>query len=265
MWTAYIDGRYVPVEEAKVPVADRGLLYGDGIFATVKVQNGQPLHLSDHLKRLAKQCGRIGILMPPLSEAIIQQLIDQNPPTPLLRLRIVVTGGCRFPFDLKPREGSVAAFVQPFTPYEGAGLRLAIFSHPLELVHAHLKTLSNYNRFFVIQEAKDRGFDDGLSLSYEGYLLEASFGNLFWIVKDTLFYPDPSLPLYFGLTLEKVLEAFEGEKRPVKAKLDDIPDEALLYRTNTMGGILPIAQIENRLFQIIPYPEKEGRLSLSSK
>lgn len=248
MYSAYVDGAFVPFEEAKLPVNDRGALYGDGIVATIKVENGVALHLSWHLHRLKKQCQEIGLINEVPSESIIEQLIAMQPPHPIFRLRILITGGEGFPFDLRPRSGHVVAFLEPYTIPIPERLRMGLFPHPFQMVHAHFKTMANFNRFWVAHEAKSRGFDDGITVSPEGYLLEASFGNLFWQQGHTLYIPDRRLSYYPGVTITLFLEETECDVKEVCCTLEDIPSDAAIFRTNTMGGIVPIISIEGRMF-----------------
>lgn len=94
MGIVYYNGEMVPEEEVKIPLFDRGFLYGDGAFAVIQINEGVPLFLKEHVKQLQKHCMSFNLVMPPLESETIQQLITHNLATQgIWRLKIVVTGG----------------------------------------------------------------------------------------------------------------------------------------------------------------------------
>ncbi len=258
----YLNGELVPQEDAKIPLNDRGALYGDGLVATVRVENGEPYLLQAHIDRLREQCEALSIRTPIPTESALRELIAVGPTHPVQRLRIVVTGGTSFPFDLRPRTGSSYAFLEPYDYPTPTSLRMGLSQTPLTLAHARYKTMANFNRFWVSHEAKARGFDDGISVTPDQYILEASFGNLFWIHDNQLYYPDPSLPYYLGITLTNLLEKVSFRLHEVMWTLKDLPVGSYCYRTNTMGGVVPISQIETYLFPTCPWSEHGTLVSL---
>ena len=68
MSLVYLNGSYLSPDEARVPVADRGLAYGDGVFTTVRISGGAPLFLGWHLQRLARDAAAIHAPAPPTEE-----------------------------------------------------------------------------------------------------------------------------------------------------------------------------------------------------
>ena len=184
--------------------------------------------------------------MPQLSQELIYDLIERNQLDGTARMRIIVTGGEDPSRGLPLRKGSLAITLEPFTVPPQKPLRLARFSIPLSLPHAHLKTLANFNRYFIMEEALSRSFDDGISITPEGYILEASFGNLFWIKDQVLYTPARTLPLYFGVTLQNVIKQWTGEVKEVKVK--EIEEGALLYRSSSMLGVVPVVALEEKTF-----------------
>ena len=78
MTTIYLDGQFMPIAEAKVPVMDRGFLFGDGAYELIPVYSRRPFRLAEHLRRLATSLAAIR-LAPPLAEgewtAIIERIV----------------------------------------------------------------------------------------------------------------------------------------------------------------------------------------------
>ncbi len=250
MRIVYFEGAFMPEAEAKIPVTDRGFLFGDGAYATIQVRDGQPSFLETHLVRLEEQCSAFGLHVPPIVPDIVRELIRLNHAEEgIWRLKIIVTGGDRPDYCLPEREGRVLMTLVPYDPPPFKPLKIGIFPHPFSLCHAYFKSLAHLNRFYVMEEARRQEMDDCLTLTEKGVVLEAAFGNIFWLIEDRLFTPSRSLPLYFGVTITKVLEEAEArgyQVEEVEVRFEELPDEAAFFRTNSMGGVRPVCQIGNK-------------------
>lgn len=247
----YFDGEFVT--EAKVSIFDRGFLFGDGAYATIQVRDGYPLFADRHLARLTKVLEGLNIVPPPLTESLLHDIIARNGATSgFYRLRLFITGGDSPARRLPKRpHGHVIGTIEPWPELPYGPLRLALFPYPLSLCHASFKSLAHLNRYYVAEYAHQQQCDDAVTVTEAGHLLEASFGNLAWIVDKTVYTPDLSLSLHPGVTLGVFLEMAKARNFDVvyvKKRLDELPDGAFVFRTNTMGGIRPVIQIEQRLF-----------------
>ncbi len=255
----YFEGAFMPQEEARVPVTDRGLLFGDGAYATIQVRNGTPRFLEMHLERLETQCRSFGLHMPPLSFDSIEELIRLNQAHEgIWRLKVIVTGGDAPELHLPERAGRVLMTLHPYDPPPFTPLKVGLFPHPFSLCHAGYKSLAHLNRLYVMEEARQQGMDDCLTRTEGGIVLEAAFGNLCWIVGKTLFTPSRRLPLYFGVTISKMIEAarLEGYAvEEVEMTLEELPKEGLYFRTNSMGGIRPIGVLNQRQLRLLAEEE----------
>lgn len=141
--------------------------------------------------------------------------------------------------------------MEPFTPLPFKRLKMGIFSTPYSTCHASFKSLAHLNRFYVMEEAHRLGLDDSVTVTEKGELLEAAYGNLFWIKERTFYTCDPTLPLYFGVTIKNMVRLAQelGFKiEYVKWGLADIPLGSVAFRTNTMQGVRPIGQMGGMLF-----------------
>jgi 4-amino-4-deoxychorismate lyase len=252
MSIVYFEGAFMPQEEARVPVTDRGFLFGDGAYATIRVENGEPQHLEVHLERLEEQCRSFGLEMPPVGS--IQELIRLNQAEEgVWRLKVIVTGGDDPAPYLPNRQGRLLLTLERYEPPASTPLRLGVFPYPFHLCHASFKSLAHLNRYYVMEEARRQGLDDCVTVTEGGIVLEAAFGNLCWIVDRTIYTPSRDLPLYFGVTLTQFIEEKIGEgyvAQEVEIPLEELPEEARYFRTNTMGGVRPIAEIGGRSFTV---------------
>ena len=270
MWV-YLNDRIVQAERARVSVFDRGFLYGDGVFETVRIHDGRPVWLDRHLARLADACEQIGLPLPdkPWS-AIFQKVIDKNR-VDHAAVRLTLSRGPMFPsplsaFSEKEGEGqgeggetpTVVLFPRPLphvTPSQRRkGIRLTLTtirrlsprSHPTQA-----KTLNYLNSLLAKREAAERGAFDGLMVTTDGYVAECSMNNVFFIKDRILYTPSLACGVLPGITRGVVLDMApslglqtrEGRYRP--AFLYEA-DECFL--TGSGVGILPVQAIDGHLF-----------------
>lgn len=256
MTIVYYEGRFLPEAEALLPISDRGFQHGDGVYATIQVREGVPLFFKSHYKQLQAQCRAFHLDMPPFEEGVVDALIQHNRALEgIWRMKIFVTGGDSPENRLPERQGRVLIVLKPFVPLPFKPLSLGIFPIPYWSCHASFKSLAHLNRFYVMEEAHKQGVDDCITLTESGHVLEASFGNLIWVREKTVFTPDPSLPIYFGVTVRNVVGIAQELGFQIaysRAPLSEIPYDSVAFRTNTMQGVRPIAQIGERAFPFNP-------------
>lgn len=173
--TALIDGRWLPLAEAALPVTDDGVARGDGAFETVGVWDGRPFRVEDHLARLAGSLAAIGI--GPVDRALLRSEIDtliEDVDTDAA-LRIYVTGsGTRLltvsaqPVRAPARHlvPQPAPWVRPLGTYGPAGA----------------KTMSYMPNMAATRAAQAAGGDDALLVSLEGLVLEGPTFGVLWVV-----------------------------------------------------------------------------------
>lgn len=254
----YLDGKIVDAGEALIPVNDRGVLFGDGLFETIRAYGGKPFRLDRHLRRLREGCRVLRLSGIPRDEEIaeaIDVLYRENVGSGDAYVRITVTGG---DFDgtrnltrsFRPR---FFIIVRPFEGYPPEfyrrGIRLTLSSVRRNL-HSPLwriKTTNYLEPLYAKQEAADRGYDDAFFLNTEGYLAEGSTSNFFLVRGGKVLTPHPDCGILPGITRETVLELCsslgitweEGFYR-----LQDLhgADEAFL--TMTTGEIIPVAEAD---------------------
>lgn len=248
MTLLYLDGAFVDEKEAKISVLNRGFLFGDGVYATIQVRDGHPLFLSIHLERLKRQAKSFGLIPPQIDERAIFELIEKNGAHKgIWKLKVIVMAGEESPMRLPERAAGHTLFLlHPFTPAPYAPLKIALYPHPVMTTHTSFKSLAHLSRYFVMEYGVKEGCDDAFTTTHEGFLLEAAFGNLFWVEGERLYTPDPALPLHFGVTITQILEMageWGWETHLVKKPLQDVPAKAHLFRANTMSQIRPVTQV----------------------
>lgn len=239
--------------EVRLPVSDRGFLFGDGVFTSLRVKDGAPENILKHLERLNKDCRAIKIIPPEIPLQWIDDfIIANNALKGCWRLKIIITGGMSKELSLKERQaGNVLMVMSKYTKEELNPCRLCLYPSPVVTPTAKIKTLAYLNRLYIKDYAADCGFSDSLTVDFQGNILESAFSNIFWVVDDVLYTPSEDLPLLSGTFLTSVLE--EALKNnisvvQVRAHLEDIPPNAAVFICNALTGIQPVDSIEDRVF-----------------
>ncbi len=186
----YLNGEFMPVEEAKVSVLDRGFIFGDGIYEVVPIYNGKPFRMEEHLNRLDRSLLALRIASP-FDRAgwrdLVNQLIAKSlSPTCYVYLQItrgVAKRDHQFP-AIAPTPtvfGMTTPFVRPTAELRAQGLNV-IGTLDERWLHCEIKSVSLLGSVLAKQQAVDAHVDDVVQFR-DGYLSEASAANI-WVVKD---------------------------------------------------------------------------------
>jgi branched-chain amino acid aminotransferase len=260
----FIDGAVLPAAEARVPVLDRGFLYGDSVFEVTRTVSGAPLLFAEHLERLERSAAIVGHGVPPratieaacaktLARAA-QALGDEVE----LYLRIIVTRG-EGPLELDP---DVA-----LTP------RLVVVARPLRLpaptlyeqgaalctvderrnapghVPAEVKSSNYLPSVLALRAAKRRGGYEALLCDLSGFVCEGASSNLFVLRDGTLFTPPLSLRILPGVTRAAVLALCADEGlRVVESpfRLDFVRTADEVFLTSSLRGVMPVTRLDDQ-------------------
>lgn len=246
----YYNGKFCKDDEALIPLTDRGFLFGDGVFTTVRVDNGIPEFLRSHFERLAIQTKALNIPWEPMPTDAIAEIIAKNGATKgSWVLKIIVTakeeGICR-------GVGCTLAILSPYTGPYMTPCTLCFYPELVYSPFAKLKTLAYLPHLAVRDYARKQGCDEALLCTSDSILLEAGCSNLFWIDEGDLCIPDRSLPYLEGVIL-KLLQTHAGlPVRYVTSTLDDISEKAHLYLCNCLTHVRPVVSVNKRSFSRNP-------------
>jgi aminodeoxychorismate lyase len=227
----FLNGRFVPEDQAVVSVFDRGFLYGDGLFETLLVRNGKPFRWTQHMERL--RCGaqllKINISVPLDSlRASADQLISRNHlPDSLLRLTLSRGVG---PRGYSPRGADHPTLVMSLHPaptpdhalgnadrQAGPDARQHVPAMRWKLIMAsprlpageplaQFKTCNKLPQIIARSEADAVGADEALLLNTDGFVVEGAGSNLFWIDGDAICTPPLAGGILAGVTRAVVLD-----------------------------------------------------------
>lgn len=252
-----VDGSIFPLEKAKISITDRGLLLGEGLFETLKLQNGLPVDLERHWQRLSEASSFLCIDLPLTVnkftkdvEQLSQSLgIDNG----VIRLTVTAGAGGR---GLVAAQSTKASYIIQFSqlPLIPSKIRLTVSPHrvfagdPL----TQIKSLSYLKPILVKRDAMALGFDDGLILNDKGYVTETSCANFFIVKQRRLITPPVSEGLLAGTTRAKVLASLMGystwqvEERPISIR--DLSAAESAFICNALIGIVEVEGIDDIKF-----------------
>jgi 4-amino-4-deoxychorismate lyase len=252
MGIVFCNGQFLSEGDLKLPFTDRGFLFGDGVFTTLRVADGAIENFDLHVKRLRENCRDLNIEFPVIDPGWLTELVNQNEARQgIWRLKIIITGGDSPDLDLAPRSfGRLIMTLAPFQP-PSIPYKLTICSSFALRPVSRVKSLSYLDRLWVMNEAKKKGFHDAVTTTSEGFFLEAAFSNLFWRQGEVFYTPDSSLPLLPGVALsviKRAVESFEMNVCGVRATLEDIPSDSQVFICNSMVKFHPVERIQDKPF-----------------
>lgn len=243
-----IDGRLVEETKASIPLSDRGFLFGDGVFTTLKVLDGNIQWLEEHLERIRQSCEELNISAPAVAPDQLAELISRNNAAKgCWRMKIIVTGGDSTQLTLARREGRVIVTLRQEATPPREQVRLTVYPYPIQRPVSRIKSLSYLDRLYVKQHAINTEYDDACVVSSEGYLLETAFSNLFWIHNKILYTPSSDLGLLKGVALQVIeREAVKLGWKVIEEKvsLNAIPDGATVFVCNAISGAVVVSCID---------------------
>lgn len=257
----FCNGKFLEEGTPCIAVNDRGFLFGDGVFTTIKVKNGVPELLDLHLIRLEEQCKTLKIIPPKIFLSDIEALILKNKALiGVWRLKLIVTGGKSAHLNLQTREyGNFVMLLTEAQEFSSKKIKLTLFPSSIKRPTSHLKTLSYLDRLWISEYAFERGFDDAVLLSLDGYITETAFSNIFWYSNGAFFVPDPSLELLMGITITHWIAILKSQGYKihfVKEKIEKISTHVQLFICNAIKGVLPVVEMGGKEFHTDPEIEK---------
>lgn len=214
----WLNGDFLPADQARVSVFDRSFLYGDGLFETIRVCEGQPILWDRHLQRL--RAGARTLDMPPWEPAdtplldLATELLRRNAAAhAVLRIHLSRGPGQRGYSPRGARHPTLLISVHPAPPLDADPpppwrLRTASIRLPARDPLGCFKTASKLAHIMARAEAEAAGADEALLLNTSGHIAEAAAANVFWIEDKVLCTPALAEGGLEGVTRGLVIELF---------------------------------------------------------
>ncbi|WP_241154333.1 aminotransferase class IV [Staphylospora marina] len=256
--------RPVPEREARISVLDHGLLYGLGAFETLRLYDGHPFLLDDHLDRLNRGLACMGIRIPQSREAWIRQIrhVSRLNGWKDATVRLAVTAGEEGPGLGAGRYGRPNTFLfirplPPDPPWEQRGKSLRQVRTPRQAPGGaeRFKTANYLNSVLARQELSAFPDEEGLMLTKDGMLAEGIISHLFFVKDGVLCTPSLELGILEGVTRTFVLELARRAGIPVEEGIwpPGVLDEAdEIFLTNSVREIVPVRSWNGRRWERHP-------------
>lgn len=268
MSAVFLNGEYLPLGEARVPVMDRGFLFGDGVYEVIPVYSRRPFRLDEHLARLQKSLDGIRLANPHDVDAwkdIIGRIVagaaaeDQSVYLQVTRGPMAVRNHA-FPQTVAPTVFVMTEpLVTPPAELRAAGIA-AVSAADFRWLRCDIKATSLLANCLLRQMAIDAGCMETL-LFRNGYLSEGAASNIFVVKNGVLLAPPKSHLMLAGITYDIVLELAEANDLP--HRVVDIDEEEVLeadelWLTSSTKEVLPIVTLDGRPVGNGEYAGKPG-------
>jgi len=262
--TVYLNGAFVPLSEARIPVLDRGFIFGDGIYEVVPVYDRVPFRWPQHLQRLQRSLGKVRITDPFDTAGwgrLVSELIERHPWPDQFVYMQVTRGVARrdhaFPKDVAPTVFAMASEF-PAIPAEYRERGVAVVTLPDERwLHCDIKSTSLLGNVLARQAAVEAGAVECVMFR-DGFMTEGSASNI-WVVRDGRVLAPPRDRLILeGIRYGLVQELCEAqgvpfEVRPVARAEVDSADELML--SSATKEVLPVTRLDGKpVGQGVPGP-----------
>lgn len=254
---AILNGRLVPMVDAMVPVSDRGFLYGDGVFETIRVYDGRPFLLHQHLRRLNESMRGLR-LSPPMALVQIGKAVERVIKVNRLKeavARVTVTrgSGVRGFAVLGSEKPTVVITAVPFREYDRDRYRRGIMAAVVSVRRTDAASLSPaiksnncLNQIMARMEAADLGADEAIMLTTSGQLCEASSANVFLVENGAIVTPALDGTVLPGITRERVIRIAREAGYSVferRLRVSALADAEEIFLTNSTMEIMPVTRL----------------------
>lgn len=252
--TAYLNGQLVASEEARVSVTDRGFLYGDGLFETMRTYNGTPFLVGTHIDRLLWGAEKIGLSVKrskeELKKAVAETVRANDLQDAVIRLT-VTRGEATERLKVSPDSESTIVITCdelkqiPSSHYDRGVDVISVTDTRSDL--ALIKSLNYLPNALAKHEADKKGAFEAVFVTKKGFVTEGATSNVFTVLDGILITPPLVEKVLPGITREvvKTLANQEGIQLNEDAIIvDEIKDAEEVFITNQLIEIVPVRSFD---------------------
>jgi D-alanine transaminase len=251
----FLNGKFLPIEEAKIPVLDRGFIFGDGVYELVPVYSRVPFRLDEHMTRLERSLSEAGIRNP-YSRAqwreIIFKLIDSQPFDDQGVYFQVTRGVAKrdhsFPKNIEPTVFMMSNPLvnPPKEQVERGGS--AVSAKDNRWLRCDIKSISLIGNCLLRQLSAENGAAETI-LFRDGKLTEASASNVFVVKRGRILSPAKGNLILPGITYDVVAELARANGLPLE--LRDVTEAEVrgadeVWATSSSKEVFPIVELDGR-------------------
>jgi len=250
MTIAYLNGEFLPLEEARISVLDRGFIFGDGVYEVIPVFAGCLFRLPEHLQRLENSLAKIQLANPLTQsqwQTTLETLVARNAGGDQSMYLQITRGPAKrehnFPEHVTP---TVFIMTHPFVdPPTSKGIK-AITRPDTRWQHCDIKTISLVANVLLRQQAVDAGATEAI-LIRDGYVTEGAATNVFIVQNGVAITPPKNQFILPGITRDLVLEIMRAAHLPCREDVvsaTQLGNAEEVWICGSISGILPVIQLD---------------------
>lgn len=249
--TVYLNGEFVPYEQARVSVEDRAMQFGDGIYEVVRYYGGVPFRMEQHLERLKSSAAGIELSLPPIEEirAAMDELVRRlGAGDAAVYLQVTRGATARLqglPQGLTP---TVIAIARPAKSERPVPELKAVTQSDDRWARCNLKTTMLLPAMLARQRAARMGAGDAIYLR-DGFVTEATSSNVFAVVRGEVVTPPLSNYLLPGVTRAALLDLYRQNGIAAREALlseAELRSADEIFLTSTNGELRPVVELDGR-------------------
>jgi len=254
----FLNGKIILDADANISSADRGFLYGDSIYETLRSYNGKPFKLADHLERMRHSAKQLKISFDYTNADIgerINELLEKNH-TQDAYIRITLSrgsGGGRLQMD-DNIEPTILIQVKPFSPYdsklydEGMSLVVSNYKRSTSCPISRYKSTNLLQSILRKEEANKKSAHETIVLNTDGFVAECVVSNIFMVSAGSVVTPSLDTNILPGITRRIVLDICKNSgilSSEEHFKIDVLIKADEVFITNSLMEIMPVSRIDD--------------------
>jgi len=253
---ASVDGELLAPNDAKVSVYDRGFLYGDSVFETIRTYGGRPFALDEHVRRLERSSELVGIPLPVAPSVLVEEIeraivAGGNAES---YVRVMITRGTG-PLGLDPAHAMRALrviFIEPFTPLPATmysdGVSVITYRTERASDAAHGAKVGNYLAgMMALRVARQAGAHEALIVNAAGRVTEGTTSNVFIVRDQTIVTPPDDAGILLGITRAKIIDLAPRIDLSVEFSplvVGDLLEADEVFLSSSIREILPVVRVD---------------------
>jgi len=259
---SFLNGSIIKEDKAKIPLGDRGFLFGDGLFETIAMHNGKMAGFKEHIQRLNRSACKLCFDLQLSKDEIfntIHDLVKKNgldgadSYIKVIATRGMQTEGISYQASKEPLVAVIVKKLKPYSPKQyKEGFSLSVSSikrNKTNPLYSH-KMLNYFENIFAKEQALKKGTDEALFLTQENKVLEASTSNLFAVIDGKIHTPPADGSILEGITRARVISLCKDASIEVIESdiyLGDLLRASGLFLTNSIMDVMPVNSIDGHI------------------
>lgn len=253
----YVDGKFVPEDEALISVMDHGFLYGDGVFDALRAYDGKIFQFDEHMDRLYDSAKIINLEIPlhkdEFKRIVIETIRKNNCRDAYIRPQVTRGVGLLGADPGTCKKSTVIVYVTPPpTLKKEKSIRTIVSSYrrpPAFVIPPESKMTQYINNILAKMEARGKGADDAILLDIRGFVSEGSAWNIFLVKNRGVVTPSCTSSILMGITRNvviKILKEFNCQIEERDVALSELFTADEVFGTGSGTEISPVIEINGR-------------------